>query len=339
MPAALEPAPSGSLARTLRRVLGAGISLIALYLALKDVPFASVGQAFRQADLALVAWTLFVVAANTVAKAQRWRVLMGASRDRLGLWKAARIILAGQALNTVYPARVGDLGRVYAAGTAGISYGFLLGTIIIEKILDLLSYSALLFMLLALSPLPAWVNQSTVLLSVLAVAGFGILLFAASRLDRSLQWLEKLVANLPEGVRRRLSPQLRAGLTSLQVLNDRRAFVALGAWSAFIWATAILNNLLVLRALHLDAPPRAAVLLLVVLQASITVPSIPGRIGLYEYLCVLVLGMFGVGQAAALSYGFLLHAIVLLPSTLLGLLFAGMLPSEKREPETRSDGV
>jgi hypothetical protein len=36
---------------------------------------------------------------------------------------------------------------------------------------------------------------------------------------------------------------------------------------------------------------------------------------------VLALGVFGIDQATAFSYGILLHAIVLLPATLLGLLF------------------
>jgi hypothetical protein len=86
-----------------------------------------------------------------------------------------------------------------------------------------------------------------------------------------------------------------------------------------IWGTAIWTNVLTFRALDLRLPWTAAGLLLAVLQAGISVPSVPGRIGVFQYLCILTLGLFGVSEAAGLSYGILLQAIVFLPTTLLSV--------------------
>ena len=61
------------------------------------------------------------------------------------------------------------------------------------------------------------------------------------------------------------------------------------------------------------------VLVLVGLQAGISLPAIPGTIGLFEYICILALSVFGVDQSLALSFGLLLHAIVLIPTTLAGI--------------------
>ena len=41
---------------------------------------------------------------------------------------------------------------------------------------------------------------------------------------------------------------------------------------------------------------RILLLVLVVLQVGITLPSVPGRIGVFEYLCILSLAVFGVAQ-------------------------------------------
>jgi hypothetical protein len=74
-----------------------------------------------------------------------------------------------------------------------------------------------------------------------------------------------------------------------------------------------------------------------VLQAGISMPSVPGRIGLFEYLCVLTLSLFGVSQEEALSYGIVLHALVFLPTILLGVLAlmgVGMRP-ERNDFESR----
>jgi uncharacterized membrane protein YbhN (UPF0104 family) len=68
------------------------------------------------------------------------------------------------------------------------------------------------------------------------------------------------------------------------------------------------------------------------LQAGISIPSIPGKIGIFEYICVLSLVAFKVDPARAFSYGILLHAIVLLPTTILGLIFFWRLGLKR--PET-----
>ena len=46
------------------------------------------------------------------------------------------ILLAGQMLNTVFPARLGDLTRAYVLGGKGPGRSFVLGTVVLEKILD-----------------------------------------------------------------------------------------------------------------------------------------------------------------------------------------------------------
>ena len=86
-----------------------------------------------------------------------------------------------------------------------------------------------------------------------------------------------------------------------------------------IWLAALATNQLILLALDLRLPWTASLMVLVVLQVGITLPSVPGRIGVFEYLCILSLAVFGVAQAPALTYGILLHVVVLVPTTLAGL--------------------
>ncbi|HEY1013510.1 MAG TPA: lysylphosphatidylglycerol synthase domain-containing protein, partial [Herpetosiphonaceae bacterium] len=126
----------------------------------------------------------------------------------------------------------------------------------------------------------------------------------------------------PGGWRRRASRLLDEGLAAFRTLRDPASRLAALGWSALIWLTAALNNLLVLLALRIEAPALAALVLLVVLQAGVTLPSLPATIGVFEGLCVAALALFQVPQAAALGYGVLLHLVVLLPPVLAGLLCA-----------------
>jgi uncharacterized membrane protein YbhN (UPF0104 family) len=58
-----------------------------------------------------------------------------------------------------------------------------------------------------------------------------------------------------------------------------------------------------------------------VLQLGVAVPSLPGRVGIFEGLCIVVLAPFGVGYETAFAVGLALHGVTFLPPILLGLFF------------------
>jgi len=68
-------------------------------------------------------------------------------------------------------------------------------------------------------------------------------------------------------------------------------------------------------------PFAAAPFLLIVLKIGVAVPSVPGKLGIFHYLCTLALGVFGLEKGAALGYAVLLYFVVFVPPSLLGALF------------------
>ena len=114
--------------------------------------------------------------------------------------------------------------------------------------------------------------------------------------------------------------KLYARITCLQTLCRAPDLLRLAGWSLVVWGSAVLTNSLVLMAFHLSLPVAASVLVLVVLQPGIILPPVPARIGVFQYLCILALAVFGVQQAVGVSYGILLHAVVMLPVIAPGLL-------------------
>jgi uncharacterized membrane protein YbhN (UPF0104 family) len=133
--------------------------------------------------------------------------------------------------------------------------------------------------------------------------------------------IERVSSWLPERMQSFAAPRLQGGIASLDILKSNTNLIKLGLWSALVWGTALLNNHLTLLALDIHLPLTASLLILIALQVGISIPSVPGRFGIFEYICVLALGVYGIDQATAFSYGILLHAIIMLPTTMLGLLF------------------
>jgi hypothetical protein len=59
-------------------------------------------------------------------------------------------------------------------------------------------------------------------------------------------------------------------------------------------------------------------LLLVVLQVGTVPPSLPGRLGVFNYLTVLTLGIYGVERGPAAAYSLGLYIVAYLPKVLIG---------------------
>ena len=91
-------------------------------------------------------------------------------------------------------------------------------------------------------------------------------------------------------------------------------------------------NYAVLRALNLDidAPVLAAFFVLIVLQVGTSVPSTPGKIGVFQYLVVLALAPFGIEGEPALTYGVLLHVVGFGPVVVLGGLWSWIGLADRR---------
>ncbi len=150
--------------------------------------------------------------------------------------------------------------------------------------------------------------------------GLALLLLLRQRL---LLWIGRGADRFFPTLREKIVGQSRAALSSLDVLRERGALRGVIGWSAVSWGTALLNHVLLLRALDIQVPPIASLFLLIVLYVGVSLPSLPASIALFEYLCVLALGVFGVGESAALSFGILLHGLILLPSLVGLVLFWG----------------
>ena len=98
--------------------------------------------------------------------------------------------------------------------------------------------------------------------------------------------------------------------------------------SAAIWGCYGMVYYLNIVAFHLDqtyyVPWYATLVILVVTTISIVVPSSPGYVGTFHYLCQLSLVMFGVNAGIALSYATVVHAVNVLPVTIIGLVMANI---------------
>jgi uncharacterized protein (TIRG00374 family) len=308
-----------------RFVVGFLLSGLTLYLALRNINYSEVRVAIANADSRFVVLALITVLVTNLAKAYRWRVLLGESGKPVPLFELLKSSMVGQMLNMIYPMRIGDLSRAYVIGGLGPGRIFTLGTIFLEKLLDMFFYSLLFIVLILLIRLPSWVGNSAYILSIIVLLATIAVMILAYHPGFFIRMGERVLGLLPDKISAYTLNRFRSGVASLEILRSSTGLLRLAFWFTIAWVSALLTNVLAMRALHLQLPWTAALLVLIILQIGIAIPSVPGRLGIFEYICILALSAFSVDKTAAFTYGILLHILVMLPTIFFGMLFFVMM--------------
>jgi len=301
--------------------IGIVFSLGFFWLALRGVDLRETANVLRRVNVPILGAAVASYVLSAAAKAIRWQLLL-AARKAPSFGRAFSVMSIGVMVNAFLPARLGEFTRAYLMGESEAdSKVYVLGTVAVEKVADLLFLLLALIVLLSQMNLPEWLigpARGTALLIAILVPCFVLL---AWQRDFFLWMVERASRFVPLAWREGLVRQTRYGLASLDVVRRPRLLVGLFGWSLIVWILSALTNYLVLLALELALPFWASLLLLVVLQVGMAVPSSPGRIGVFQYLAILALSIFAVNKDIALGYSIILYLVVYVPTMLIGAYY------------------
>jgi len=274
--------------------------------------------------LRAIAWTPVLLAlicqlAKIGARTRAWRNILAAAfpGSRVRWRSVAGAYVAGAGVNTIIPARGGDLLKLYIVKRRieGATYAALASSLVAETIVDVLLSGLLLLWALQQHVLPGvqvlnhlpsvdwfWLfrhpRAAAVVAGVTLVAGFALGLWAAAR-------IAAFRARVRQGV---------------AILRTPRLYLrSVVTWQLVDWALRIAAIYFFLRAFHIAANLDNALRVQVTQSLSTIVPLTPAGIGTEQALIVYVLSGQG-SRSALLSLSVGMKAIVSALSVTLGVI-------------------
>lgn len=312
----------------LKVFIGIVISLIFLLLAFRKVDFAQMAQAFSAANYWFVLLAVGVIVSSHWLRALRWHYLLKPihSIETAPLFNA---LIIGYMFNVFLPAHLGEFVRAYVLGRKKpVASSAVFGTIVIERIIDVFTLLFIMAVTIVVFPFPDWVRTSGYISFGFIALLFLILIVMKKFREQGLRILNIITRPLPKGVNEKITRLISSfldGIVPLQHWSDYGFVIIL---SLIMWAAYALVFQLTFYAfdfVHVYSLPWFSVLvLLVITTISILVPSSPGYVGTYHYLCQLSLGLFAVPKSPALSYAVIMHGLNFLPVLILGLVFLSL---------------
>jgi hypothetical protein len=243
----------------------------------------------------------------------------------VGVGTGLRALLAGYAVNSALPARLGELFRAdYMARQTGISRSAVLASIIVERLLDLIAAVGMLAIGIAIVGGGSSASLNVFVTGALAaVAAAALLLLIAARLSHgnAEALFERFLARLPWGapVARALGPRVGDFAQLLRIMRTSQ-FVAVAAATVPIWAVETLAVWSLCRAAGVSLTLPAMMCLMGVSSLSTLLPTAPAYAGSYQFAYVMALAQFGIGATAAVAAATTVQIYLIGGFTLLGLL-------------------
>jgi uncharacterized protein (TIRG00374 family) len=219
--------------------------------------------------------------------------------------------------------------RTLGAPTAQVA-----GTLVLERLLDLLALLAILSLsVLGISDaFPRTFFVLAYVAGTICVAALLAITLVPGHITRLIQWMVSRLVRRKSwaGSVNEVVVQLTQSLSLLR--SPSRAIRLLGI-SVLAWILEGAVFACVLWSLRIDVPWPAAWLSLAAATLATLLPSSPGYVGTFDYFASLGLTGYGVEHSAAAAFAVLAHLTLWVPVTLAG--FAALLWSRQARQPTR----
>ena len=285
------------------------VSLIALaaviWWATKQEPpeFPSGGE-----SIAWLAAAVVLYAFATLVRGERWHHILRLTHVDAQRSDCYALTTVGYMGNNVLPARAGEILRVVLlAGRCGASKRTLLGSIVAERLLDVIALASIFVVVVY------GVLSSTVLPTDRPLLFGGLILLGLLLVCVALYVLRR------HHVFERARTWLRPLADAPRALVCRQGLVLL-AGTFVLWAFEAAVYLSVARAVDLNISGMGALYLVALTNFFAALPAAPGSIGTFDAAVIFGSKAIGASGSAALSYLLTLRFVLYVPITAVGFV-------------------
>ena len=304
----------------LKILVGLAITALALWLSFRKLDWEELKNAFYQVNFFWVILALINTIFTVYALGWRWQILLK-PKKKIPLSSLFRLNIISQYVNIIIPGRFGEVLKAYLTSKQyKVSGAYVIGTIAIEKILDFFVFVLCWISIPALFALQREIRGYKIALffCLLAVLFMSLFIWQPRTV---LKWTRLISRLLPGKLKQGFQDFFEKGIEAFGLLRSAKTLLFIVILTFCFIICQVLTNYFLFKAFHLNLSFWVGLFLLLAIQMGSIPPSVPGKIGIFEYAIILALSVFSISKSQALSYGIMLHLVVYLPKILLGLIF------------------
>jgi glycosyltransferase 2 family protein len=295
-------------------VIGILFSIAAIIIIVLLVDMREVWENLKKLSLPVVATVLSLYMINMLLRTLRWKLIIAQKTD-IKFNLVFKALIYGYTLNQLLPLKMGEIGRAeYLTRQSGESRSFLLGTIVVERIMDMF----IILMFFGFSVL-----FSETVLNNLTSNLFSVIFFIAAFLGGlflffNLGIVKKLTKRLPLKAEKFVDHVIDNLIQSVSLFSSYTKVIIILLLSLLVWGLTCFSFYLIIKDLNISVPFYAYFFIVSAGTMGMIIPATSANIGVYHAVAMGALMIFMVTKTQALAFAIIAHAFDFFPAVLLG---------------------
>ena len=313
-------------------LLGTFISLVCLFLLFKIVDsFDKTLESLTSVSIFYLAIGFLIYFLSLFLRTYRWKILLKNNIGTIKFKSLLNVVISGYMFNNLLPARLGELARIYHLSLLKkIDKSFVLGSILAERVTDVIVL--MLFLLIGLIFIPTEFTENfssnlnispqivyISLIILLSLTTIFILIILSGLwkeiTHKFLQLLKKINSKFNPD---KYIESFTEGAFSI----SNKKFIKVVVIATSLWAIEFSMFYLIGTQFNFDIENLFIAILFFGIFSNLggIIPSTSGGWGPFEVIGTIVLTSFGVDSNEAAAFTILVHLILWLPISIVGLI-------------------
>jgi uncharacterized protein (TIRG00374 family) len=306
------------------------IGLVLMAFTLSYVGFGELVSSMQEASIYWFFLSLLLLPVPFLIRAWRWRLLLLPTKNTVGYFNALGITFVGSLTNNLIPIRAGEFFRALLMGRREtVAFFEVFSSIVVERILDLLSIVTLATIMLFLFPLqlalPEWAINSLRITGTFTLSVLVVLILGTKNEEALMHLVRKITSAtpMPKSWKWKLNIWLEEVIRGAKSLSYNSTLVSVLLVQSFaICLICSLQVYMMFQMFTIDVSPFVALLGSMLFTLSFIFPAPPGYVGSYETFWSLVFTGLGLSLVEVLPVGLLTHLLNLVFVAVTGCLSA-----------------
>ena len=296
------------------------MSVAGLYFAFVGEDLAKLKDNIASVNISQISISVILLVFSCLPRALRWKLLI-APFELIPLHHVFSATMIGYFGNGVLVFRLGELLKAYVlAKGRQITISQAFGTVIVERILDLMMVILIFFITIPWFPFGDEKIKLGMHLTISTIFFVIIVIFFTHRMNLLDNISQYKIFSTVHG--KNIIMILENMLEGVVAILKNKNIIAIISLSILIWFLYFLVGMFVLKACGISLNYVDMCVLLVISSLLLGVPSLPGAAGTLDvgvkYTLVLI---FHIGASKALSYSIVSHAVSYFPLLMLGFIY------------------
>jgi uncharacterized protein (TIRG00374 family) len=297
------------------------LSVLGLYYAFNKVDVSQLWFYLKTANIFYIVLSILLIIFSVAIRAERWQLLLEPFQ-KISFRPLFSSTMIGYFGNAVMPFRFGELLRAYSISTTRkIDVSAAFGTILLERLLDMLGLVFTMFIFSWFYPFEHGGKNAMIIVGVSSISLFYFILWLGIKQSGFFLNVKKL-SFLKATLIQRLLTIMNKIVDGITSIKDTKHIGQIIIHTIFIWVVYFFATYSVILATNISINWVGVGVILVSTSLALAIPAAPGGIGTYHAAAIYILtSYFFIDRVESQAFAVILHAVGFLPLMLIGFIF------------------